>query len=263
LKGIILAGGSGSRLSPITDVVSKQLLPIYNKPMIFYPLSTLMLSGIREILLISTPRDLPSYRELLGDGSSLGISITYAEQPKPEGLPQAFIIGEEFIAGDSIALVLGDNIFHGPRISEILKEAVLEHNGATVFGYSVTDPERFGVAEFNEAGEIVGILEKPEKPPSNFAVTGLYFYDSDVSGRAKSLSRSERGELEISELNQGYIEDGRLEMVRLGGETKWLDTGTHDSLLEASIFVQSEEITGGKPVGDLRRISELMGYLND
>ena len=262
MKGIILAGGSGTRLYPLTRVTSKQLLPIYDKPMIYYPLSVLMDAGIRDVLIISTPVDTPRFKELLGDGSSLGMNLDYAVQESPDGLAQAFIIGEEFIGNDKVAMILGDNIFSGYGFKEILKKAVAKESGATVFGYYVDDPERFGIVEFDGSGKAISIEEKPEKPKSNYCVTGLYFYDRRVVEFAKSLKPSARGELEITDLNRLYLEKGELEVNLLGQGFTWLDTGTHESLVEATNFVYTIETHQHRKIACLEEIAYLNGWIS-
>jgi glucose-1-phosphate thymidylyltransferase len=259
-KGIILAGGAGNRLYPVTQVACKQLMPVYDKPMIYYPLSTLMLFGVTNVLLISTPDDTPSFQALLGDGSSLGLSISYRVQPKPEGIAQAFLIGEEFIGNDSVVLVLGDNIFYG--VYNFLREARSFRNGALVFGYYVKDPERYGVVEFDDEGKAISIEEKPAQPKSNYAVTGLYLYDSEVVKIAKSLKPSARGELEISDINRAYLEKGNLKVVRLGRGIAWLDTGTHDSMLDASNFIATIEKRQGQKIACVEEIAYRMRFIN-
>ncbi|MBU7450176.1 glucose-1-phosphate thymidylyltransferase RfbA [Leuconostoc citreum] len=261
MKGIILAGGSGTRLYPITKSTSKQLVPIYDKPMIYYPMSVLMLAGIKDFLIISTPEYTSQFEQLFNDGSDLGLNIQYKVQPQPNGLAEAFILGEEFIGDDSVALILGDNIFYGANLSEMLQAAAAKKSGATVFGYQVRDPERFGVVAFDENQKAVSIVEKPEQPKSNYAVTGLYFYDNDVINIAKSISPSERGELEISDVNQAYLDRGDLDVQVMGRGFAWLDTGTHDSLLEASSFIATIQKQQNLKVASLEEIAYRMGYI--
>lgn len=262
MKGIILAGGSGSRLYPITKSISKQIIPVFDKPMIYYPLSVLMLANIREILIISTPKDLPLYKDLFGDGRQLGLEICYAEQPSPDGLAQAFIIGESFIGADSVCLVLGDNIFYGHGFGGILKQSAQIKDGATVFGYYVNEPHRYGVVEFDKHKKVLSIEEKPEKPKSNYAVTGLYFYGNDVVQKAKSLNPSLRGELEITDLNRLYLEEDRLNVKLLGRGMAWLDTGTHESLLQASVFIQTIEERQGLKIACIEEIAYTNRFIN-
>jgi len=264
MKGIILAGGSGTRLYPITKGVSKQLVPVYDKPMIYYPLSVLMLAGITEVIIISTPHDLPRFKELLGDGSDIGMKFSYKVQPSPDGLAQAFILGEEFIGDSDVCLILGDNIFYGHGLTDLLAQSVInakEKNKATVYGYYVTDPERYGVAEFDDKGEVVSLEEKPTNPNSNYAVVGLYFYPNDVVQKAKLVKPSDRGELEITTLNQDYLSEKRLRVKLMGRGYAWLDTGTHESMLEASMFIQTVEKRQGLKVACIEEIAHEMGYI--
>lgn len=261
MKGIILAGGSGTRLYPLTMVTSKQLLPVYDKPMIYYPLSTLMLAGIRDIMIISTPTDLPNFERLLGDGSKFGINLCYKVQPSPDGLAQAFLLGEEFIGNDSCAMVLGDNIFYGSGLKKHLKEAASREKGATVFGYYVDDPQRFGIVEFDKDGKAISIEEKPEKPKSNYCVTGLYFYDNEVVAKAKEIKPSARGELEITDLNRMYLEEGTLNVITLGRGYAWLDTGTMDALAEATEFVKVIENRQGIKISAVEEIAYKNGWI--
>ncbi|HPT30891.1 MAG TPA: glucose-1-phosphate thymidylyltransferase RfbA [Prolixibacteraceae bacterium] len=262
MKGIILAGGAGTRLYPVTRSISKQILPVYDKPMIFYPLSVLMLAGIREILIISTPTDIHLYEDLFGNGEQLGLQITYKIQPSPDGLSQAFILGEEFIGDQNVCMILGDNIFYGYNFRNILEEAALLQDGAMVFGYYVNDPERYGVVEFDDAGNVISIEEKPQHPRSNYAVTGLYFYSNDVVAKAKSLKPSPRGELEITDLNRIYLEENRLKVKLLGRGFAWLDTGTHESLLQASNFIATIEQRQGLKVSCIEEIAYKKGFIN-
>jgi glucose-1-phosphate thymidylyltransferase len=262
MKGIILAGGSGTRLYPLTKVISKQMLPVYDKPMIYYPLSVLMLAGIKEILIISTPHDLPGFRELFGDGSQLGLTIDYAVQPRPEGLAQAFIIGKEFIGGDTVSLILGDNIFFGPGFSKILRDSAQLTQGGLIFGYLVKDPERYGVVEFDHNNRVVGITEKPSKPKSKYAVPGLYFYDNEVIAIAEEVQPSARGELEITDINNAYLRQGSLRVEPLGRGFCWLDTGTHESLQQASSYVQAVQERQGLKIACIEEIAYELGYID-
>jgi glucose-1-phosphate thymidylyltransferase len=262
MKGLVLAGGAGTRLHPLTLVVSKQLMPIYNKPMIYYPLSTLMLAGIRDILIISTPDDLPRFRALLGSGAGIGMNFSYAEQPRPEGLAQAFIIGVDFIGSDTAALVLGDNLFYGEGLADVLRPVARDPNGATIFGYYVRDPERYGVVEFDAQTRVVGLEEKPSQPKSHYAVPGLYFYDNDVLRLARAMKPSARGELEITDINLAYLRQGRLNVRIMGRGMAWLDTGTHESLLQASNFIEAIENRQGLMVGSIEEVAFRMGFID-
>lgn len=263
MKGIILAGGKATRLYPVTRAVSKQLLPVYDKPMVYYPLSTLMLAGIRDVLIISTPDAVPGFENLLGDGSSLGITISYAQQSSPRGIPEAFLIGEDFIGGDKVCLVLGDNVFYGHNLPVLLQEARSEKNGATVFGYYVSDPKRYGVIAFDKKCRVTSIIEKPKEPQSNFAVTGLYFYDNKVVDIARSLKPSKRGELEITDVNSAYLKAKKLKVKLLGRGYAWLDMGTYDSLIEASVFIKTIEERQGLKIGCIEEVAFRMGYISD
>jgi glucose-1-phosphate thymidylyltransferase len=262
MKGLILAGGAGTRLHPLTLVVSKQLMPVYNKPMIYYPLSTLMLAGIRDILVISTPDDLPRFRALLGTGEQIGVSFSYAEQPRPDGLAQAFVIGADFIGDDDAGLILGDNMFYGEGLADVVQPPAKDPNGATVFGYYVRDPERYGVVDFDESGRVLGIEEKPRKPKSHYAVPGLYVYDNDVVRIARELKPSPRGELEITDVNLAYLRNGRLNVRLMGRGMAWLDTGTHESLLQASNFIEAIENRQGLMVGSIEEVAFRMGFID-
>lgn len=262
MKGIILAGGAGTRLHPLTRAISKQLIPIYDKPMIYYPLSTIMLAGIRDILIISTPEDLPKFKKLFGDGREIGLSLDYCEQPKPGGIAQAFLIGEDFIDNDAVCLILGDNLFYGHNLSETLQNVVMLKEGASIFGYWVSDPKRYGVVEFNENNEVISIEEKPKEPRSNYAVPGLYFYDNEVVGIAKNLKPSARGELEITDVNLSYLKRGRLKVELLGRGYAWLDTGTPDSLIDASSYIATIERRQGLKIGCIEEVAYRMGFID-